>query len=544
MKKKSSIFSIFQVAAVCFISMIVVADASATEKDRISPQIQILLLGEKAADFGDLDDATFPTRRKSSNCLPGRSGPYHLNVSHEWIGMGLSSTTDKELDARVIDKDFDDGIVNIYAVNSCGPGCTIGQVSVSVGRDSDSAIRYLNVAADLNHDGQFSFYPAAGKFQHEWLLINLPIMTTSRQSMVGGVFRIVDPLVLTQTPCVRITLTTEMIDPLSFGITGWDGSGPAGGFARGETEDICPQNPTDPFPVKSWTTGTGVKFPVYTVDPPAVPFPLPHGPFVDAPGGPPVVDIPPPPEKKDIHSYPPPATVEEEDASKPFAAPPVTAKPDPFLYRAVIDTPKMADNKQSEENDCMPTAAANSIEYLLNRAGVSSGLSHADLKGIMSPEGDPPDGMMDAPGGTGTTVPGFRRGKRLASGALASHGKAIKTDTTLEPSFLNIYNAVNEGKDVEIAISYEDSDPPEGHAVIVTGVTMDHNGNMTMTFVDPGNEAAGEQTYTVTNGAGRSDPQAINNGGLRVDDFPGAGDKVAVIKHLFVEELVDAPPAD
>jgi hypothetical protein len=35
----------------------------------------------------------------------------------------------------------------------------------------------------------------------------------------------------------RATLTTEIIDPTIFGIAGWNGTGPVGGFLRGETED-------------------------------------------------------------------------------------------------------------------------------------------------------------------------------------------------------------------------------------------------------------------------------------------------------------------
>jgi len=446
-----------------------------------------LLFRGLTADFGDLDDATFPTLQLTQNTLPGRSGPHHFDVSHEWIGSAPASTTDTEVDAKVIDLDTDDGVVKIYTVSSCGTGCTYGMVSVTVSCDTDPAVRYLNVAADLNHDGQFSMYPVPtvpGKFQHEWLLINMPVMSPGSQGTVGSSFRIVDPQALVAAPCVRATLSTEMIDPNTFGLTGWDGSGPGIGFSRGETEDHCPQTPGDPFPSQSITTATGVWFPVWPPkDIPPLQWPPPSGPHIDGPSGP-LLPLSPPGSQKDVESYPP-ITAEEEDGSRPFAEPPVSGDPDPFLYKAKITTPKMPNNKQTGDVDCAPTAAANSIEYLMNKAGLSTtGFEHGELKEIMSPSSG--NGMMDAENGTGTTISGFRNGKRLASEALAGQGKGIKTSTTSNPSFMNIYEAVNAGKDVEIAIAYEVSDPPGGHMVVVTGATMDRNGNMTLTFVDPG----------------------------------------------------------
>ncbi len=505
----------------------------------ISAVTSLLLLKELTADFGDLDDTTFPTKKRTDNTFSGRTGPYHIDVTHEWIGNAASSTTDKETDAKVIDNDFDDGVIHLYKVNSCGVDCSIGMFSVGIGTDSDPAIRYLNVAADFNHDGHFAMYPAGSKFQHEWLIRNLPVLFVGKQGRVGSSFRIVDPLALMTIPCVRMTLATEMVDPAEFGPMGWDGSGPVGGFSRGETEDQCPQNSSIPFPVQLWPVGSGVRFPVYTHDPPAVPFPIPNGPYVDEPGGP-IIESPPPAEIKDLESYPP-ETAEEEDASKPFVEPAGTSS-NPFLYEAIIADPDMVDNKQTGDNDCMPTAAANSIEYLLKKAGINSGIDHEGWKSIMSPAGDPPDGMMDVANGEGTTVKGYRKGKSLASNALSAEAKTIRTERTENPSFMNIYNAVNEGKDVEIAISYQISTPPEGHMVVVTGATMDHNGNMTLTFVDPGNEEAGEQTYTITNGAPAGSDEIKDRGGLKVNNYPGAKEKTALIEFLFVEELADVVP--
>ena len=51
-------------------------------------------------------------------------------------------------------------------------------------------------------------------------------------------FALVDPAVAPPDQIwVRATFATEYIDPAIFGANGWDGSGPDGGFLRGETED-------------------------------------------------------------------------------------------------------------------------------------------------------------------------------------------------------------------------------------------------------------------------------------------------------------------
>ncbi len=505
-----------------------------------------LLFRGLTADFGDLDDSTFPTKQQTPNTLPGRSGPFHFIVNHEWIGTTSVSTTDRENDAKVIDLDSDDGNIKIYTVSSCGSGCTFGMVSVSVSADADTEIRYLNVAADFNQDGRFGMYPVGNKFQHEWLLINLPVMISSTQKNVGSSFRIVDQTALNLKPCIRATLSTELIDPAIFGISGWDGSGPGTGFLRGETEDHCPPDPGVPFPSQQVNTSAGIWFPVWPPEEiPPVPWPTPKGPFIDRPGGP-IVPLEPPDTQKDVESYPP-LLPEEEDASKPFAEPPPVSELPVFIYNARTPEPGVPDNKQIDTNDCAPTAAANSIEYLLKKAGVSTtGLGHEKLKEIMSPEPDPDEqpppkktGMMDMENGTGTSIDGFKNGKKLASDALNDTGKGIETGTTILPSFMNIYNAVNAGKDVEIAIAYEGSSPPSGHMVVVTGATLDQNGNMTLTFVDPGNPVAGEQTYTITNGAPAGTSEATGNGGLRVNNYPLSNGKPAVIRHLIEEELVD-----
>ncbi|MBI9075407.1 MAG: hypothetical protein JEZ02_08365 [Desulfatibacillum sp.] len=519
-------------------------------------------ISNQAADFGDLDDAAtnFPTSLGTSNAALGRTGPYHRDVSHEWIGASSSSTTDTELDAKMIDQDFDDGDFLIYPVTSGGQPINIGVIRVSVGTDSNTAVRYLNVAADLNNDGQFQSYGVLPNRQHEWIVINLPIQYKGRQKDVSTTFSLMDSGALAAYPCMRFTLTTEMIDPALFGDNGWDGSGPAGGFERGETEDWCfdPQGGTSITPY-DWPINYGVEPPVWEVPP--LQWPNPEPPIYDGPENP----VPP------VIGAPAGKKAEGGSAHPVTQAPGGMAEPpggglEAFKKKAYI--PEMVGTKQEGSHDCMPTCAVNSVQYLMEKAGLDMDIQEAAypedpvepsritgtiFEGIPewpNPAGEfineklkdamKTGGMMDLPN-RGTSLGGFMNGKKAASNALkAATGTGLTTKERTNPSFNQIYQAVSKGRDVEVVLTYKpESVPAEGHMVIVTGATMDQNGNLTLTFVDPLHREKGEQTYTVANGAAKGSSDAENKAGLEVKNYPGAGGKKAEITHVFEEYLTD-----
>ncbi|MDZ7815710.1 MAG: hypothetical protein U5N86_06820 [Planctomycetota bacterium] len=520
------------------------------------------------ADFGDMSDGTFPTKYSTGNAWSGRTAPYHLDTSHEWIGQLPVSSTSTENDAKLTDIDEDDGYINIRTLYNGGTQFLQALVSVSVGTDSNTATRYLNVACDLNRSGNFAGYMTGGFYQHEWVIINMPIRFTSKNMVVSGTFRLFDRNALDAFPCTRATISTAPIDPSIFGTAGWDGSGPVGGFTRGETEDWCPSsvNVVDPVP-QFWHNGLSWKFPEF---PPAPdPNPNPGPPVTSNPSDPPVNGEPanPVPVKDTDEIFPyEDAPVTPTPMSEPDdTAPPPEDEPEELVDNAYLPG-DMVDKKQPQGSDeCGPYAAANSVQYMMKRAGLldylkENGASgehlfapleplspsaspaehqawedafHERLREIMSRPavpGDDPGGMMNSGEGEGTTIGGFVRGKQYASDAIEQTGQGSGIETTRQnnPNFQAIHDAIQNGDDVELLLGYYDPDTDErvgGHYVVVTGATRDSKGNMTFTFVDPACPEKGEQTYTVAN-KDRDDQK----GGAVVKDYPALpeGSRVAV----------------
>ena len=198
----------------------------------ISPAI---ICAGPLADYGDAPDPTYPSLF-ASQC------PYHINVTEEWIGTSHASTTTVETDALAPDGDFDDGVIRLRRTLLGGVPLNVGYITVpiTINGTADNQIRYLNVITDLNQDGNWQAYSlGSGIFQQEWIVRNLAIFTEPGTSVNMSV-----PFVLLDTSVTppdqiwtRATLTTEIIDPTIFGLAGWNGTGPVGGFLRGETED-------------------------------------------------------------------------------------------------------------------------------------------------------------------------------------------------------------------------------------------------------------------------------------------------------------------
>lgn len=431
--------------------------------------------GAQDADFGDLPDPTYPTLRASG-------GPYHLDVTHEWIGLPPNSTT-VEPDAMVVDMDIDDGFtfVNLVNIHLNGQFSMMGQVRVPVSTDGDTAIRYLNVVADLNNDGQFASYPSGALQQFEWLACNVPVLHLNTTKTIVSTFTLLAPIL--GAPPVRATLSTEPIAPNDFGTSGWDGSGPAGGFARGETEDYMSVPAHNVF--RDGFTGILFSPPMIPVQPwqPWNP-PVSSRRVVDGPAGggnPPV--FPPPKKPAGPLNFPVTTSPLRFDDGQPVQP----ARED--VGYPYIDMP---DIKQGP-NECAPTAAANSLRYLMDKNELTPpGDDDAINRGLQ-------EGLKAAMGTTaqgGTEIApddpehcNFRKGKKNANLPAGVKEKLV-TQGWSNPSMKDICDAVKKGADVEIVIaSYENGQAPErkpqGHMVNVIGCIQRPDGTMELKFLNP-----------------------------------------------------------
>lgn len=491
------------------------------------------------ADFGDFADPAIPTLRNSTSALPGRTGPYHFDVTHEWIG-DTPGTTTVEPDAKPVDED--DANIQIDSVNLNGIFMNTGRVVVPVTLDLDTTIRYLNVAADLNGDGVFQRYMAGMDYQYEWIMVNMPVVHWGETKGVVGIFTLQIP---TAAPCaVRATLTTEMIDPALFTPSGWDGSGPSGGFARGETEDhiVTPD-------VYETVYSHGVDwFPPFTP------------PLIYGPEAPPL----PGPKEYVTPKGPVPPMKEADQPADPGrdlpASTPETAEPERYTPVAECEPVKagsvagMPDIKQGP-NECVPTSTANSLSYLLAKAGQAPAdpdKFNKDLQGELKR-------AMGTTAANGTQASGahpeqnkFLEGKvkakihpALANGKVTTH--------QANPSPENIMEAVDQGKDVEVVIVCRDKDNNivARHMVTVVGYVQNSDGTVDILYHNPNDIQRGEQAgQTVkpprvhsmravpcANGAGK--------GGLRVTGLvrdgrnPGVNDDgdTFTIDDVYTEEL-------
>lgn len=467
--------------------------------------------GQPNADFGDLGDPTFPTRRVSTSAVSGRTGPFHIDTTHEWIGVLPTSSTTLEPDAKPVDED--DGIIRLENVYFQGRFMRTGRVSVPVTTDGDSAIRYLNVAADLNGDGVFQTYPAGPRLQYEWLVVNLPIAFKNETKVVTTIFTLNAPVPM--AGAVRATLTTEQIPKAPFGTNGWDGSGPLGGFARGETEDLV----GIPIVVNNYDPGGVDEVPPLVPRPPYTPEnrPIPGAPVRVGPKeAPPVIQ-------------PPNAPLRPGEGVAPYV--PETDAPlraDEADSNGVVDSASnagMPDIKQGPM-ECVPAATANSLSYLANKAGQRPADSDAFNRDLFNKL----KAAMNTSSTNGTHVSSdqpesndFLNGKvRAQTGGAIQNGKI--TTCQMNPSLDNICDAVKAGKDVEIVITCRDKNGNKvaQHMVTVVGYVKKADGTVELKIHDPndlsGGEGSGdsakpprEHTLIV-----KPSPSGSNKGGLEV----------------------------
>ncbi|MFH0824381.1 MAG: C39 family peptidase, partial [Pseudomonadota bacterium] len=520
----------------------------------ISALFAPVMFGQTPADFGDFADPPIPTLLHSTIGVAGRVGPFHLDTAHEWIGFSGASSTTLEPDAKLFDED--DGTVDIRNVYIPGGFSRTGRVSVPVTTDGDAAVRYLNVAADLNGDGVFRSFSAGLYTQWEWLVCNLPIAFREESKWVVSLFTLYFP---TGGPvAVRATLTTELIDPALFGSNGWDGSGPVGGFARGETEDH------QSVPVRDYfynLISTGVNLMPSIV--PSPPFP----PGTPPPPGAPVTE---PPRGPRGGPAPAPKIAQApNDGVPPYVPesplPPRTQNGGDEVV-ASGSVPGMPDIKQGAE-ECAPTAAANSLRYLLDKSGnppqdgdgFNRDLQNRLKEAMKTNQGSP--GTQLAP--DNPEADNFVQGKKRAqiTSVLAD---AKVTTQQANPSADNITAAIDAGKDVEIVVSRMNPDGTVAarHMVTVVGYVRHADGTVELKVHDPNDLQDGETPgQTVQPPREHSliiQPGPAGKGGLRVKGMvrdghdPNIEDDgdTYVIEMLYTEELaantlnasVNSPP--
>jgi hypothetical protein len=409
------------------------------------------------ADYGDAPDPPYPSLYNTASTLyPGRRGPHHLDVSKEWIGTALTSTTTLEADALVPNLDFDDGAVQVRRAWVADTATQIGfaTVPVTIAPGTNGDVRYLNVVADFNRDGAWAAYNYGGAtLQEEWIAKNVALIFAATETSVvaSSPFVWLDDAISTTIPIwVRVTLTTEPVDPSVFGggIPGWDGSGPNSGFARGETEDwqIIPQN--------------------------LAPQPLPNG-FDPGQGGPPLGCGPGP------DCGPGPST--GPDAGPGNGNPPVGG----------IENSPVPDIGQRPA-ECGPTSAANSLYYL----GAANGFSQLLPGSPQNPWSliDMLKGYMSWNLDWGVTGSNFVSGKQAIAGAL---GLPIETHYQGQgqiPDANWLMSQLDAGADVEVAMRFTDGGGG-GHMVTAVGYTRYANGDVVLKIHDPDDGIDGDVRF-------------------------------------------------
>ena len=199
-------------------------------------------------DFGDApDDLHNPDDYPS---LAAEAGPFHREVTQEWIGRAWAPDTTVEVDSLQIDGDVesvDALLLHIDAVSIPAPSAL--RVAITA-RGPFDHIRYVNVLIDNDRDGDWD---GLGPLR-EHVGVNIPVDL----SMLPDNGRSGTRTVTVQTPTffyshnrvlgptwLRVTLTDEPIDA---GLGPWTGHGPDAGFARGETEDHWIELKGEPTP--------------------------------------------------------------------------------------------------------------------------------------------------------------------------------------------------------------------------------------------------------------------------------------------------------
>ncbi|HAV65432.1 MAG TPA: hypothetical protein DCY13_24030 [Verrucomicrobiales bacterium] len=205
--------------------------------------------GNLSAPMGDYGDApegapaypgvtgAFPTLFATVNSVLNRPGAHALVTGVETLGRTVSRETDagdlSDPDGvpNLEDADSDERMFLAWNPNT-SPATAHLIFDVSVAIDAADEDRHVNLLFDFDQNGAWSG-AAAGT---EWAVKNFVVRVApgSRATLVSPGFRWGLPERPPTLVWMRAALTPETIDPATFGLPGWDGSG---AFASGEIED-------------------------------------------------------------------------------------------------------------------------------------------------------------------------------------------------------------------------------------------------------------------------------------------------------------------
>ena len=174
-------------------------------------------------DYGDAPDNALVIDDYPS--LYNSLGPYHVDVSKEWLGKGATSTTTTELDSLQVDLDADDSGGTWFQWGGAR-NWFYAPVSYDPLLSTANEVRYLNVLTDLDSSGVW-------EDDAEWLIRNYPVtfdLLPVGVNTLNMAIEVAPSLSFTSLvdSWTRVTLSTETVP---------DGTGAWAEFARGETED-------------------------------------------------------------------------------------------------------------------------------------------------------------------------------------------------------------------------------------------------------------------------------------------------------------------
>lgn len=402
-------------------------------------------------DFGDAPDPPYPSLRFTASSRVGMPGPYHADVAQEWFGPPGMSTTTFEPDALVPDSDQDDGNPALVRTIVHGVPGNWGMVSFDIATSpaTSGGFRYLNIAADLNTDGSWASYLYDGiNEQPEWIVRNAQVYLPSNYfGRLGLPFWFPDLAAETRPGIwMRMTLSTEPLDPALYGPAGWDGSGLPTGFARGETED--------------WMLMIRIED---------------VSPFAD--------NIPNGLDK---------GTSERSTGlDSPGDASAITTTAGGYLRGGVPDT-------NQGTNECAPTSAANSLQWLAEKHGFTDRMPSGGMTGTI---GELKKDM--APGYTTGTYPGISPSNFLPGKNKFTQRHGLPIASTAGGSmngagtFEFISEQLKQGADVEMRIQYQPIPPGGGHWVTVVGYSVGSDGKKRIYINDPLSPGPGTESYEI-----------------------------------------------
>ncbi|HEU4389163.1 MAG TPA: hypothetical protein VFV34_15280, partial [Blastocatellia bacterium] len=201
--------------------------------------------GSPEGDYGDAPDGSiagyeepysqiigrFPTLFNTTNSRVGRPGAHALSTGTIVLGERVSrefdsnSSSDPDGTSNLVDEDrYDDGLR--IGFDPADPD-TPNTIDIVVA--SPDTPRYVNVVADLNHDGVWQQFGDT----EEWIVKNQLSTGASSQAIAA---QIPFSLIEQASPIwIRVVVSTKQISEQDFAsVGGWDGSGE---FDTGEVED-------------------------------------------------------------------------------------------------------------------------------------------------------------------------------------------------------------------------------------------------------------------------------------------------------------------